>query len=59
MIKSHSMNEFYVKAVRGGYFGVFDGYDHSLASLETSSKNADKVCREMNQLRNKRLMNNL
>ena len=34
MIKRHSKDEFYVKAVRGGYFGVFDGYDNSLASLE-------------------------
>lgn len=55
MIKQHTKNEFYVKAVRGGYFGVFDGYDHSLASLETSSENADKVCNEQNELRNKRL----
>ena len=55
MIKQHSKNEFYVRAVRGGYFGVFDGYDHSLASLETSSENADKVCNEQNELRNKRL----
>lgn len=55
MIKQHTKNEFYVKAVRGGYFGVFDGYDHSLASLETSSENADKVCKEQNELRNKRL----
>ena len=55
MIKQHSKNEFYVKAVRGGYLGVFDGYDHSLASLETSSEKADKVCKEQNELRNKRL----
>lgn len=55
MIKQHSKNEFYVKAVRGGYFGVFDSYDYSLASLETSRENADKVCKEHNELRNKRL----
>lgn len=55
MIKQHSKNEFYVKAVPGGYFGVFDGYDKSLASLETSSESAEKVCRELNELRNKRV----
>ena len=54
MIKQHSKNEFYVKAVRGGYFGVFDGYDHSLASLETSSETAEKQCKELNESRNKR-----
>ena len=54
MIKKHSKNEFYVKPVRGGYFGVFDGYDKSLASLETSSESAEKVCGELNELRNKR-----
>jgi len=55
MIKKHSKNEFYVKAVRGGYFGVYDGYDQSLASLEDSKEDADKLCKELNELRNKRL----
>lgn len=54
MVKQHSKNEFYVKAVRGGYFGVFDGYDHSLASLEISSETAEKQCKELNESRNKR-----
>lgn len=54
MIKRHSKDEFYVKAVRGGYFGVFDGYDNSLASLETSNEEAEKVCKKQNELRNKR-----
>lgn len=55
MIKRHSKDEFYVKAVNGGYFGVFDGYDNSLASLETSNEEAEKVCKKQNELRNKRL----
>lgn len=55
MIKQHSKNEFYVKAVRGGYFGVFDGYDKSLASLETTRENAEKECNKLNELRNKNL----
>lgn len=54
MIKQHSKDEFYVKAVRGGYFGVFNGYDNSLASLETSNEEAEKVCKKQNELRNKR-----
>lgn len=55
MIKQHSKNEFYVKAIRGGYFGVFDGYDKSLASLETTIEDAEKECSKLNELRNKRL----
>ena len=55
MIKRHAKDEFYVKAVKGGYFGVFDGYDNSLASLETSNEEAEKVCKKQNELRNKRL----
>lgn len=55
MIKRHSKDEFYVKAVKGGYFGVFDGYDNSLVSLETSNEEAEKVCKKQNELRNKRL----
>ena len=55
MMKKHTKNEFYVKVVRGGYFGVFDGYDHSLVSLETSSETADKQKEKLNELRNERL----
>lgn len=54
MVKQHSKNEFYVKLVSGGYFGVFDGYDNSLASLEISDETAEKQCKKLNELRNKR-----
>lgn len=54
MKKQHSKNEFYVKSIRGGYYGVYDGYDKSLASLEITKENADKVCEELNNIRNKR-----
>lgn len=36
MIKQHKVNEFYVKTIRGGYYGVYDGYDKSLESIEMS-----------------------
>lgn len=55
MIKQHKANEFYVKAIRGGYFGVFDGYDKSLESIETSKDAADKLAQELNEKRNERL----
>lgn len=53
-IKNHSKNEFYVKSVRGGYFAVINGYDMSVESLETSRENAENICRELNEMRNKR-----
>lgn len=54
MNKQHKANEFYVKAIRGGYFGVYDGYDKSLESLEMSKEAADKLAQELNEIRNKR-----
>lgn len=54
MIKQHSKNEFYVKKVRGGYYAVFNGYDHGFESLENSKEDADKLCKELNEARNKR-----
>lgn len=55
MIKQHKANEFYVKAIRGGYFGVFDGYDKSLESIEMSKEAADRLAQELNEKRNERL----
>lgn len=55
MIKKHTKNEFYVKPIRGGYYAVINGYDYSMESLEVSKENAEKLCRELNELRNKRL----
>lgn len=55
IMKKHSKNEFYVKAVRGGYFAIINGYDMSLESLETSRERADNECHRLNELRNARL----
>ena len=55
MIKQHKVNEFYVKAIRGGYYGVYDGYDKSLESIEMSKEAADKLAQELNEKRNERL----
>ena len=48
-MKSHKANEFYVKKSRG-YYLVIDGYDMSMASLETN-----KTAKELNEMRAKRL----
>ena len=53
-IKKHSKNEFYVKPVRGGYFAVINSYDMNIESLESSRESAENVCRELNEMRNKR-----
>lgn len=55
MIKKHTKNEFYVKSIRGGYYAVINSYDYSMESLEVSKEDAEKLCRELNELRNKRL----
>jgi hypothetical protein len=53
-MKSHKANEFYVKKSRG-YFMVIDGYDKSMASLETDKEAANKLAKELNEMRAKRL----
>lgn len=55
MLKQHKPNEFYVKAIRGGYYGVYDGYDKSIASIEMSKVAADRMAQKLNEMRNKRL----
>ena len=55
MIKQHTKDEFYVKEIRGGYYGVIDGYDKSLASIEATREGANNECRRLNMLRNTRL----
>ena len=52
-IKTHKLNEFYIKKLRG-YFQVIDGYDKSQASLEITEDAAIKVASELNEMRNKR-----
>ena len=55
MIKQHTKDEFYVKEIRGGYYGVFDGYDKSLAFIGITRADAEEECRALNNLRNERL----
>lgn len=55
MIKQHTKNEFYIKPIRGGYWGVYDGYDKSLASLEITKEAAERLAEELNAVRNTRL----
>lgn len=55
VIKTHVRNEFYVKAIRNGYYKVIDGYDESMASLECSKLAADKLAAELNKMRQVRL----
>ena len=54
-VKKHQRNEFYVKPIPGCYYGVFDGYDKSLASVEATQEDADTLCCRLNQARNNRL----
>ncbi|WP_373103532.1 hypothetical protein [Phocaeicola plebeius] len=53
-MKSHKANEFYVKKSRG-YYMVIDGYDMSMASLEMTEEAANKMAKELNEMRAKRL----
>ena len=53
-MKSHKAIEFYVKKSRG-YYLVIDGYDMSMASLETTEEAANKTAKELNEMRAKRL----
>lgn len=53
-MKSHKVNEFYVKKSRG-YFMVIDGYDKNMVSLETTEKAANNLAKELNEMRAKRL----
>ena len=53
-MKHHKANEFYVKKARG-YYMVIDGYDKSMASLEVTEEEANKMAAELNAMRGKRL----
>lgn len=53
-MKNHKSNEFYVKKTRS-YYMVIDGYDKSMASLETTEEAANNIAAELNKMRNKRL----
>ncbi len=53
-MKGHKVNEFYIKKSRG-YYLVIDGYDMSIASLETTEEAANKQAKELNEMRVKRL----
>lgn len=54
-LKEHKANEFYVKRIRGGYFMVMDGYDNSMASLEITKDDAERVAAELNEMRDRRM----
>lgn len=53
-MKSHKVNEFYVKKSRGCYM-VIDGYDMSMASLELTEEAANNMAAKLNAMRSKRL----
>ena len=53
-MKKHKANEFYIKKSRG-YYMVIDGYDNSMASLETTEAAAEKLVAELNKTRGNRL----
>ena len=53
-MKKHKANEFYIKKSRG-YYMVIDGYDNSMASLETTEAAAEKLVAELNKMRGNRL----
>lgn len=53
-MKVHKANEFYVKKSRG-YFMVIDGHDKSMASLEVTEEAANKMAKDLNEMRNRRL----
>ncbi|WAX07425.1 hypothetical protein BF702P1_00050 [Bacteroides phage BF702P1] len=53
-MKKHKLNEFYVKKCRG-YYLVMDSYDKSLASMEVTEEEANKVAEQLNHIRNERL----
>ena len=53
-LKSHNANEFYVKKCRG-YYLVMDSYDKSLAYMEVTEEEANKVAEQLNHIRNERL----
>lgn len=53
-MKSHKVNEFYVKKSRG-YYMVVDDYDKSIASLEVTEEAANNLAKELNEMRAKRL----
>ncbi|MDQ8748390.1 hypothetical protein [Elizabethkingia miricola] len=42
---------FYIKAIRGGYFGVYNKLDMSLESLCLTKVEAEELARELNNLR--------
>ena len=52
-MKKHKANKFYVKKSRR-YYMVMDGYDKSMASLESTEEAANKMAAKLNAMRGKR-----
>lgn len=50
--KTVTGDRFYVKPIRGGYYGVYNKLDMSLESLCLSKEEADNTAIELNNLRN-------
>ena len=44
-------DRFYIKKVRGNYWGVYNRLDKSLESLCISKEEAEAECEKLNQLR--------
>ncbi|WP_291028241.1 hypothetical protein [Dysgonomonas sp. 37-18] len=49
--KTVTGDRFYVKPIRGGYYGVYNKLDMSLESLCLSKEEADNTAIELNNLR--------
>lgn len=49
--KTVTGDRFYVKPIRGGYYGVYNNLDKSLESLCLSKEEADNMATELNSLR--------
>lgn len=57
-IKQHTANEFVIKPMkRKGqtYYRVIDTYDNSTASLELTAGAAERIAKELNEMRNARI----
>lgn len=49
--KTVTGDRFYIKSIRGGYFGVYNKLDMSLESLCLSKQEAEDLAKELNDLR--------
>ena len=52
MIKQHTKDEYFVKRIRGRYYGVYSSYDMSLCYFALSRGEANVECAHLNKLMN-------